>query len=125
MNLVPENILAAKELFFDVSRLPRHYDISLLADPQAGRSLKYYLLLTEFPELVDDQGLSGEQVFWSRYYWFMRFARLRQATVGRDAGLEQQVYRILEVPFPECNPDWSEAPDVESKVERDVTKNRS
>jgi hypothetical protein len=118
MRLVPEDVLAAKIHAFDAlrSRLVGRYDLTLLDDPQAGRFLKYYLLLTEAPELLVDQAISPEDLFWSRYYWFLRFARLRQTTTGYDAGLEQQAFQILEYPWPECEPDWSLLELVESAV---------
>jgi len=101
-------------------RLPRHYDLSLLDDPLAGTALKFYMLLTEMSDLLMEERLTPEQVFWSRYYWFLLFTRLRQASAGHDAGLEQQAIRILAHPPPGCIPDWSVLEGGESAVEQDV-----
>jgi hypothetical protein len=113
MELVPTELLAAKEADFDARRhlLPQQYHLALLDDPLAGQALKFYLLLTEMPELLAAHTFSAERLFWSRYYWFLRYVHLRQA--DPDAGLEQQAMQILEHPHPACAPDWS----VQEKVE--------
>jgi hypothetical protein len=107
---------------FDARRgqLRKSYDLAFLDDPLAGQALKFYLLLTEMPDLLVDQGLSSEELFWSRYYWFLRYAKLRQAAAGPDAGLEQQALQILEHPYPLCSPDWHLIGAVEAAVKRDV-----
>jgi hypothetical protein len=79
-----------------------------LTEPEAAAALCAYLTLTQRPELFVSAGWSPESVFWSRYYWFRRFANLRAASAGADQGLEQQAFQILESPFPPCNPDWSQ-----------------
>jgi hypothetical protein len=109
MRLVPEETLAAREAAFDAvrSRLPGHHDLTFLEDRVAGRSLKFYLLLTEMPELLAPEQASPEEIFWTRYYWFVRYARLQQAVYGYDAGLEQQAFQILDYPQPDCDPDWN------------------
>jgi hypothetical protein len=122
VRLATEEILADKATALDAARalLPRDYNLALLDDPISGQALKFYLVLTELPLLIADLGLSAEEVFWSRYYWFLRHAKLRQATVGRDAGIEQQAFQILEYPNPPCDPNWSELKSIETKVEQDV-----
>jgi hypothetical protein len=118
MRLATEEILADKAAA--ESLLPSHCNLALLDDPVSGRALKFYFMLTELPLLIADLGLSAEEVFWSRYYWFRRYAKLREATIGRDAGLEQQAFQILEHPDPPCDPDWSELESIEARAERDV-----
>src|SRR5439155_26387780 len=93
--------------------------MALLDDSLAGQALKFYLLLTEMPELITYQRVSTEKLFWIRYYWFLRYARLRAAVAGRDAGLEQRSFQILEHPYPACTPDWSVIEKVEAAAERD------
>jgi hypothetical protein len=122
MRLATDEILDDKVTALDAARPGQtgHYNLDLLDDPVSGRALKFYLLLTEMPLLIADLGLSAEEVFWSRYYWLRRYARLREATIGRDAGLEQQASQILEHPDPLCDPDWSALEVIEARVERDV-----
>ena len=126
MDLIPAEILMGKEADFDArrDRLPGHYNVALLDDPLGGQALKFYLLLTEMPELLADQRLSAEQRFWSRYYWFLRYVKVREAAAGPDAGLEQQAFQILEPPPPGCCPDWSMVEQVQAAVARDVAAPR-
>jgi hypothetical protein len=89
-------------------------DPDALADPQAGTSLRAFLTLTDCCHDFIKNGWSPEDVFYSRYYWFRRFVDLRVASSGPDAGLEQQAFRILEHPHPDCDPDWYVLEQVES-----------
>src|SRR5262245_30039630 len=109
VKLASRDLLADREPLIDAARgaLASSYDLAMFDDPVAGQSLKFYVLLTDYPRLVSDLGLSAEELFWSRYYWFLRFARLRQAIAGVDVGMEDFGYRILAYPQPECQPDYS------------------
>src|SRR4051812_2902772 len=82
----------------DCALLPLEgYCRGLFDDPTStGRCFRNYALLTEHPGLFAGLGLSKDELFWSRYYWLARFARQRQSATGHDAGLEQQVYQLLE-----------------------------
>jgi len=122
VRLLSAAILGSRERDFGTrsGRLPGHYDLPLLDDPVAGQTLKFYLLLTEMPALVADLKLSAEDLFWNRYYWFLRYARLRQAATGPDAGLEQQAFQMLEHPYPPCSPDWALLDEIEAAVEREI-----
>jgi hypothetical protein len=92
------------------------FDRSALDDLLAGPALRAYLVLTEAADRFTQDGWSPESVFWSRYYWFKRFAVLRARTSGFDAGLEQQVLAILESPYPACSPDWANLEVVERQA---------
>jgi hypothetical protein len=83
-------------------------------DPEAALALRAYLILTRWPHLLTQRGWSPESVFWSRYYWFCRYAAVRTAASGRDVGLEQQAFQTLEYPHPDCEPDWCELERVEA-----------
>src|SRR5215510_14995096 len=63
-----------------------------------------------------------EEIFWSRYFWFRLFAYVTSATVGKDAGVEQQAFQLLEHPFPPCNPDWSRLESVDALAKREASK---
>jgi hypothetical protein len=117
MQLVNADALAAT----DVPDIPTDgIDPAALADPEAGPSLRAFLVLTHCPRLFVGRGWTAEEVLWSRFYWFRRFVRLRIARSGPDAGLEQQACRLLEDPEPECSPDWSHLEWVEALAERDA-----
>ncbi len=96
--LLLEGDLTPREQKFDAAnrRLPEHHPHELRSHPAYGRALKFYLLLTEAPELFDDLGVDPERLFWSRYYWFLVFERRYRAAEGPDAGIEQQAFQLLE-----------------------------
>jgi len=75
---------------------PGTYRSEMLEHPIAGRSLRNYFILTDHPELSDQLGLSPVEQFWSRYYWLARFTFEWNASSGFDAGLEQQLFHLLE-----------------------------
>lgn len=56
------------------------------------QALAYFSFFDNYPSGgVDDLPELTEIVrFYNRYYWFGLFAKLRRATVGFDAGIEQQ-----------------------------------
>ncbi len=89
---------------------------SLLASPVSGQALRAYLILSQRAAHFLELGWSREAVFWSRYFWFRRFATLRAREVGIDAGVEQQSLALLEHPYPECDPDWSKLQLVENEA---------
>lgn len=64
--------------------------------PAYGRAFLRFLLFQEWPDLVADLGLSECAFFYNRYLRARRFAKAYQTVHGRDAGLEQEVFRILE-----------------------------
>ena len=108
---------AALQLAEGDSRLARYRD-DMLQHPTAGRCLRNYIVLTDFPELIGGLHLSEEEVFWSRYYWLARLAREWQAAVGADAGLEQQLFQFLEY----SAVDYDRLAEVEGAVERDAVR---
>jgi len=81
--------------------------------PAAAAALQIFLTLTQSPDVFLKAGLSAETIFWSRYYWFLRFVAIQTQHQGFDAGLEQQTFQLLEHPFPPCDPDWSRLESVE------------
>lgn len=96
------------------------YCARMLGHPTAGRSLRNYVVLTDCPELIGGLGLTEGERFWSRYYWYARFAREWQAAVGYDAGLEQSVFKLLEAGVEHGAIDLDPLPEVESAIERDA-----
>jgi len=84
----------------------------ILEDEAGAPALLIFLALSQSSEMLLIAGHSAESVFWSRYYWFRRYANIRAAKAGTDAGLEQQAFKILETPFPPCDPDWSQLEEI-------------
>lgn len=64
---------------------------------EAGEALARSLLFEHWPDLLGGgEGLDRERLLYNRYYWFVRFVALWQAAHGYDAGLEQQVFQMVE-----------------------------
>lgn len=97
MRLASSDEIASASARLTLGQLPlTGYRDEMLSQPFAGRSLRNYGILTEYAEVVSRLGLSEDELFWSRYYWLARFAREWQSALGYDAGLEQQVFQLLE-----------------------------
>ncbi len=65
---------------------------------EAEVALRYFLVFSE-QGAATSAGLgtfSEAQLFYNKYYWFSRFAKLHQAAHGYDAGIEDQASRMLE-----------------------------
>jgi hypothetical protein len=99
------------------------YCAEMLSHPTAGRSLRNYGILTECSELLGGLGLTEDERFWSRYYWLARFAREWEAAVGPNAGVEQQVFKLL-VSAEHIPVAYNPLPEVEAAVERDAVLRR-
>ncbi len=63
-----------------------------LAQDDLGEALAWVLLFEHWPELVP---VGAEQAFYNRFFWLCRYCALKQRRDGRDAGLEQQLFRLL------------------------------
>jgi hypothetical protein len=97
MRLAPEDAFAgAAAEFAGLRDRLQGYRADMIDHPVAGWCLRNYIILTEFPELLGDAGLSEAEIYWSRYYWLTRFRLVWSAVAGFDAGLEQQFFGLLE-----------------------------
>ena len=97
MRIVTDNEIANAALLLVYAELQHgSYRSEMFEHPIAGRSLRNYCILTDNPELSDQLGLSPVEQFWSRYYWLARFTFEWNASSGFDAGLEQQLFHLLE-----------------------------
>jgi hypothetical protein len=96
------------------------YYAPMICHPTAGRSLRNYAVLTHCPELIFRLELTHAELFWSRYYWYTRFAREWQATEGYDAGLEQSVFKLLESGVEDGTAVLDSLSEVEAAIERDA-----
>lgn len=111
-----EELKLASARFDEVRlRLSERYAVELTNHTTAGPSLRHYLLLAECPELVASLGLSESERQWSQYYWLARFTKEWHAVAGEDAGLEQQLFHLLE-----HMETFEPAEEVMAAVERDA-----
>lgn len=101
--LIPLKMLSSvkNELYARIAQLsPR----VLLEAGDVGEALAWSLLFEHWPDLLPGSSIDREVVFYNQYFWFKRFATLKQERDGYDAGLEQQVFQLIEQPNFEL--DW-------------------
>jgi hypothetical protein len=122
--LIPETTLRSRDEM--IRRVIRpliknmRYSQSDTEDAFCGAALRYYLLFTleSGPRQIGLPHLNAETTFYNRYYWFRRFATLSRLKYGEDAGIEQQVFQLLE--YPECDPDWFLVEKIHNLAESDA-----
>jgi NAD(P)-dependent dehydrogenase (short-subunit alcohol dehydrogenase family) len=68
------------------------------------RCLRVFDVLSPHARRYTELGWSAEDVFWSRYFWLRFLGVISESFRGADAGLEQQVFQLLEHPDPACYP---------------------
>lgn len=116
--LIPQDLLSPtkEELYARIARLKP--DIILDAGI-VGEALGWSLLFERWPNLLPGPLIDSEVAFYNQYFWFKRFATLKQERDGYDAGLEQQVFHLLEQA--DFDVDWSllERLDTEATGSRD------
>ena len=79
-----------------------------------GDPLAWSLLFAHWPESVPGLTPEPEVAFYNRYFWFKRFVTLKAARDGYDAGLEQQLFSLLEQPGGDV--DWSQVERLEARA---------
>lgn len=118
--LVPQETLSQvkDELYARIAQLTPNIDPGTGA---IGEALAWSLLFELWPDLLPGSPIDHETAFYNQYFWFKRFATLKQAREGYDAGLEQQTFQLLEQP--EFDLDWSliEQLDAEAANTRRIT----
>jgi len=105
--LVHEDVLIS--LDEDLKRLIRSESEVYAVDPGDdlyGVALRRHFLFSRWPALLSKSGLqlTNEQILYNSYYWMRSFAKLHTLKHGYDAGLEQQVFMLLE--RADCDVDW-------------------
>ena len=61
----------------------------------------------DFKPAIFSAKFSDQQIFYSRYYYFLSFVEKCKNIHGEDAGLDQQVFKLLEEGERVGNIDWS------------------
>jgi hypothetical protein len=118
-NAIPEAVLAEHAAAIEGdTELLADYSEGTLADPATRSALLYYIVLERRPELFADLNLSDEDLFWNRYYWFLRLKRLHELIEhdGKECGsMAQQAFDML--------PDggnYEPYPDIKALARRDA-----
>ncbi len=121
--LIPEDELKQKDSLIRqlIERSDRRYS-GAADDNLYGPALRYSLLFSDPFALnkLDFSHLSGVDVFYNEYYWFLLFTKLHQAKHGYDAGLEQQAFKLLEKAPPDV--DWKMVEEINNRIEKEVAK---
>ena len=125
LKLIPFPILQSLEdaALRGLDSLPVTYRKDLLDDPQHRYPFLYYLVLTHWPEWLDGltAEITTEDLFYNRYYWFLRLTKQYQAAYGFDAGFEQQAFQMLETA--RCAFDLERIHEIEEKVATEIATN--
>jgi hypothetical protein len=98
--------------------LEHHYWVDF-DDPLYGAAFQHYLLFTHWPDLLKmTRGLTPQAMYYNRYYWFLKFAKLYMRKHGSDAGMEQQAFQLLEQM--DCEIDWYIVEQIDKQVDQEV-----
>ncbi len=93
----------------------------ILANPSVSESLKKYLALTQYPERFIN--IEPLDLFYNRYYWYLKFLVSHQKVFGYDAGLEQQEFRILEEGEKYSGIDWGQIEKISNELKNESSQN--
>lgn len=88
-----------------------------LDDSAYGESFQYYWAFSH-PESLSDVGygaIDEQTAFYNTYYWFLTFTSLYISKHGPNAGLEQQVFQLLE--HADLDLDWALIEHIDKLVE--------
>lgn len=88
-------------------------EVALSGTP-SERPYLNYLVLTQVHEKLPSEWQSDSLVLYNRYYWFLRFAKIHSEQHGKDAGIEQQTFQILENAMADI--DWAVVEAIEEKI---------
>ena len=88
----------------------------------AEAALAAFRRLDDSAQDLLQNGERAEDVFWTRYYLFSVFARLSAAEHGFDAGIQQNLFKLLEHPQPACAPDWTLLEVVEGQARQEADR---
>lgn len=71
--------------------------IQKYSDEQLNFSFNYWnIFIEKEKELQKSEGVSLESILCSKYYWCTQFKNRFSIIYGKDAGIEQQQYKIIE-----------------------------
>ncbi len=96
--LIPESVVRATEP--EVATLVPTLDPRVIIDwshPTYGPAFLHFMLFDQWPYLLGESQPAAEEVrFYNMYYWYCKFANLYCGLHGRDVGLEQRGFQLLE-----------------------------
>lgn len=94
-NIKLKKVFSEQELIKNLAQRNVDLNDELLDDQYLAEPLENFLYLTYFPDLVaSPTGQLGQ--YYAKYYWLLTVAERYKKKFGRDNGLEQEVFQILE-----------------------------
>lgn len=104
--------------------LDHSISMDLILNQFYGYSLKVYILLTYMlPFIKLDENFTKEDIFYCRYFWFTRFAKQKEKREGYDAGINQQLVRLLEeVDYNNLQIDWNTIQKISDELDIEIAQ---
>lgn len=90
----------------------------ILQNSVLKENLERYLALTQSSERFKD--IDSLDIFYNRYYWYLKFLTQYQKEIGVDVGLEQQEFKILEEGGEFPNIDWHEVERISTNLKNGI-----
>jgi hypothetical protein len=87
---------------------------SFLTNPSLSDDFKKYFSIERYPSKFKD--VEALQLYYNKYYYFLKFLKTYQKLIGFDAGLEQQELKILEEGEIYPNIDWGVIESISKKL---------
>lgn len=85
-------------------------------DEQINTLLSYWILFDE-KEIKDLLGVSLETILYSKYYWCTKFKKRFSLLYGKEVGIDQQQYKIIEEMTQRINDiNWSLIQVIEDEI---------
>jgi len=82
-----------------------------------GQYLKYYILATHEAEKIKaDFHVTDEDVLYTRYYWLSKVSKGLKHEFGRDEGVSQQLFMLIEEIDRKTDIDWSLIENIDNDV---------
>ena len=99
--LIPDEQFAAAAIN---TQYPESVNEELLAEEPGSGYLKKFLLLNYFPERFGDK--DNINIYYNKYYWFLKFYQAYQIIHGSNTGMAQQVFKVMEEGEYHEDTDW-------------------
>lgn len=82
-----------EELFASFGKIPG----KMYEDNDLNEAINYVLFLEDEEQQIRSVGkYSMSDILYGRYYWFTKFLVRYETLYGKDAGMEQQQFKIIE-----------------------------
>lgn len=80
--------------------------------------LKIFLVLTHKPEIIESKKFDAFSLLINRYFWLKKFYYHYSLTQGKDDGIEQQIFQLIEeISNHDENFDWLIIQQIDSDIE--------